>query len=70
MQPVVSADQVIQVGPLVLAKNAKVTSRKDSRFAVDKRVQSEVDKGLLDPKFSKKFNEGGKVLQALRRTSV
>ena len=70
MQPVVSADQVIQVGPLVLAKNAKVTSRKDPRFAINKRLQAEVDKGLLDPKFSKKFNEGGKVLQALRRTSV
>ena len=70
MQPVVSADQVIQVGPLVLAKNAKVTSRKDPRFAIDKRAQSQVDKGLLDPKFSKKFNEGGKIIRALRRTSV
>ena len=46
--PVVSAEEVIQVGPLVLAKRAKTTTPKDPRFLVNP----------ADPN-SPTFNKGG-----------
>jgi len=33
-QPILSADEVIQIGPLVLAKNAKFGSKKDFKYSV------------------------------------
>lgn len=33
-QPIVSADEVIQIGPLVLAKNAKFGSKKDFKYSL------------------------------------
>jgi hypothetical protein len=35
-QPILSADEVIQIGPLVLAKNAKFGSKKDFKYSVSK----------------------------------
>jgi hypothetical protein len=37
-QPILSADEVIQIGPLVLAKNAKFGSKKDFKYSIDKPV--------------------------------
>jgi hypothetical protein len=34
-QPILSADEVIQIGPLVLAKNAKFGSKKDFKYSID-----------------------------------
>lgn len=49
-QPVLSADEVIQIGPLVLAKNAKFGSKKDFRYSIGeedgtKRFVGKVPKG-------------------------
>ena len=43
-QPILSADEVIQIGPLVLAKNAKFGSKKDFKYSVDtnKKPEKEV----------------------------
>jgi len=35
-QPILSADEVIQIGPLVLAKNAKFGSKKDFKYSISK----------------------------------
>ena len=37
-QPVLSADEVIQIGPLVLAKNAKFGSKKDFKYSISKPI--------------------------------
>ena len=40
-QPILSADEVIQIGPLVLAKNAKFGSKKDFKYSVDPNKKPE-----------------------------
>ena len=55
-EPVTSAEQVIQVGPLVLAKNVTKTSRTDPMFSINPK----------DPD-APRFAAGGKVLSALKR---
>jgi hypothetical protein len=50
--PVVSADEIVQVGPLVLAKNVKKAESSDPKFKVDAE----------DPN-SPTFNEGGAVMK-------
>ena len=55
-EPVTAADQVIQVGPLVLAKNVTKTSRTDPMFSINPK----------DPD-APRFASGGKVLNALKR---
>ena len=37
-QPILSADEVIQIGPLVLAKNAKFGSKKNFKYSIDKPI--------------------------------
>jgi hypothetical protein len=44
-QPILSADEVIQIGPLVLAKNAKFGSKKDFKYSLDNA------KNIKDVKF-------------------
>jgi len=44
-QPILSADEVIQIGPLVLAKNAKFGSKKDFKYSID------IPKNIKDIKF-------------------
>ena len=40
-QPILSADEVIQIGPLVLAKNAKFGSKKDFKYSLDNATKVE-----------------------------
>jgi hypothetical protein len=47
-QPILSADEVIQIGPLVLAKNAKFGSKKDFKYSIDKPVNIKDIKQILD----------------------
>ena len=54
--PVVNAEEVIQVGDLVLAKKVTTASRKDPRFNIDPKDPDSVP-----------FVSGGKVLNTLRR---
>jgi hypothetical protein len=42
-QPILSADEVIQIGPLVLAKNAKFGSKKDFKYSVDTERNYKLD---------------------------
>ena len=57
MEPLLGAEQVIQIGKLVFAKGAKKTHRMDEAFTVKRKGKKPI-----------KFNTGGKVLRALANT--
>jgi hypothetical protein len=57
MEPLLGAEQVVQIGKLVFAKGSKKTDRMDEAFTVKRKDKKPI-----------KFNVGGKVLRALANT--
>ena len=57
-QPVLHADEVIQVGPLVLGKNATFGSNETVSFSKKAKVQAELKKGMTRDKDGNIFYKG------------
>lgn len=60
--PVVSADEIVQVGPLVMAKNVKKTNPDDALFKVNKKDDASptfAKGGVVKNEMNKLFAEGG-----------
>ena len=60
--PVVSADEIVQIGPLVMAKNVKKTKPDDAIFRVNKKDDASptfAKGGVVENEMNKLFAEGG-----------
>jgi hypothetical protein len=60
--PVVSADEIVQIGPLVMAKNVKKTKPDDAIFRVNKKDDASptfAKGGIVENEMNKLFAEGG-----------
>ena len=60
--PVVSADEIVQIGPLVMAKNVKKTKPDDAIFRVNKKDDASptfAKGGVVKNEMNKLFAEGG-----------
>jgi hypothetical protein len=64
-QPILSADEVIQIGPLVLAKNAKFGSKKDFKFSLADATKVEQVK-FLDQEIQDLVKNVGKRIAGMK----
>jgi len=64
-QPILSADEVIQIGPLVLAKNAKFGSKKDFKYSIADATKVEQVK-FLDQEIQDLVKNVGKRIAGMK----
>lgn len=64
--PVVSADEIVQIGPLVMAKNVKKTNPDDALFKINKKDDASptfAKGGVVKNEMNRLFAEGGMMQQ-------